>query len=165
MLDSSSAIYLAILGMLPKILEADAELIITKEIASEIAEGVEKGYKDAFIIEELIKNRKIKVKSTTTKERMKRDYNLKDADASVVALAMENDCLLATEDGTLQNLAKSLGLKITNTATLLDYAYGKGQLLKKQCLMLLELLAHYGYNKELILKVKERILTEGESDE
>ena len=164
-LDNSSAIYLAKLGMLPKLLGMQIELLTTKEIEAETKKGVEKGYRDAFIRDDFIRNKKIKITGTKIKEEIKSKYKLKDADASIIALALEKDCLLATEDGTLQSIAKSLGAKITNAAALLYYTYEKGQLRKQQCLMLLDLLEHYGYSKELTIRVREQILEEGGKNE
>ena len=164
-LDSSSAIYLAKVGLLPKLLEIGVELLMTPEISEEIRKGAGKGYKDARIIEEFIRNKDIKEIGARTKKSIVRGINLKDADASILTLALEKSCLLATEDTTLQNTAKSLGVSITNTATLPYYIYTERQMQKHQCLMLLDLLEQYGYNKEITLKMKEEILKGGEDDE
>ena len=162
-LDSSSAIYLAKTGLLPKLLEIGVELLTTSEISEEIKKGAEKGYKDARIISEFIKNEEIKEIGVKAKE--SKDIGLRGADASIVALALEKSCLLASEDTALQNTAKSLGASITNTAALLHHIYKERQISKQQCVMLLDLLEQYGYNKEIALKMKEEILKEGESNE
>lgn len=164
-LDSSSAIYLAKIGLLPKLLEIGVELLTTSEVSEEIKKGAEKGYKDARIIEEFIKNKDIKETSVKKKEGTAKNANLKGADASIMALAVEKSCLLATEDSTLQNIAESVGVSITNTATLLYHIYKENHMAKQQCIMLLDLLGQYGYNKEIILEIKEEIIEEGESDE
>ena len=75
-----------------------------------------------------------------------------------MALAVEKSCLLATEDSTLQSIAESVGVSITNTATLLYYIYKENHMAKQQCIMLLDLLGQYGYNKEIILEIKEEML-------
>lgn len=164
-IDSSSAIYLAKVGLLQKLLAMRVELLTTAEISEEIRKSAEKGYKDARIIEDLIRSKKVMETRIKTKESVKRDSSLKDADASIVALAAERNCLLATEDSTLQNVAKSLGISVTNTAILLYYIYKEGQMAKLQCAMLLDLLEQHGYNKEITLKIREEMLKEGESDE
>ena len=164
-LDSSSAIYLAKTGLLPKLLEIRVELLTTSEVAEEIKKGAEKGYKDARIIGEFIRNKEIKEISLKTKESIVKGIKFMDADASIVALALEKSCLLATEDATLQNTAKSLGASITNTAAVLHHIYKEKRISKQQCIMLLDLLEQYGYNKEIALKMKEEILNEGEKNE
>lgn len=164
-LDSSSAIYLAKIGLLPKLLEIGVDLLTTSEISEEIRKGAEKGYKDARIIGESIKNTDIKETGVKKKEGTAKNTSLKGADASIMALAVEKSCLLATEDSTLQGVAESVGVSITNTATLLYHIYKEKQIAKKQCIMLLNLLGQYGYNKEIILEIKEKIIEEGESDE
>ena len=164
-LDSSSAIYLAKIGLLPKLLEIGVELLTTSEISEEIKKGAEKGYKDARIIWGFIRNKEIKEIGVKAKESAVKGVGLRGADASIVALALEKSCLLASEDTALQNTAKSLGAGITNTAALLHHIYKEKQMPKRQCVMLLDLLEQYGYNKEITLKMKEEILKEGESNE
>ena len=87
-LDSSSAIYLAKTGLLPKLLEIGVELLTTSEVAEEIKKGAEKGYKDARIIGEFIRNKEIKEISLKTKESIVKGIKFMDADASIVALAL-----------------------------------------------------------------------------
>lgn len=156
-LDNSSAVFLAKIGLLIK-LSKFLQLITTVGIAEETNKGVEIGYRDAFIRQEMIKDGKIKIIKPNNADKIKKDYKLKEADAGIIALAFENDCLLATEDNVLQNTAKLLNIKITNTAALLYTFYTKGEISKDQCITIMDLLEHYGYNKEITLKMKEKLI-------
>ena len=162
-LDNSSAVFLAKIGLLPK-LSKFFQLIITDKIAEETRKGIEKGYRDAFIREELIKNGKILVINPKNADKIEKDHKLKGADAGIISLADEKDCLLATEDIVLQNTAKSLNIKVTNTAALVYLFYAKEEISKGQCLTILDLLEQYGYNKEIILKIKEEIVKGDENE-
>ena len=71
---------------------------------------------------------------------------------------------MATEDIVLQNTAKSLNIKVTNTAALVYLFYAKEEISKGQCLTILDLLEQYGYNKEIILKIKEEIVKGDENE-
>src|SRR3989338_7039397 len=123
--------------MLPILLEAGLNIIISKEVAEENRVGVEKGYRDAFIRKELLGSGKIRIMNAGSKGIIKKDYGMKDADASAISLAKERNAHLASEDRVMQNIAKSIGIKITNTAMLIYHAYKKKGISKNQCMILL----------------------------
>lgn len=154
-LDNSSAIFLAKLGLY-KSLEKIA-LITTKEIEQEINKGVEAGYRDAFIRRDMIKQKRISVEEVKDIA-LKEKYQLGEADRSVIALAKKERCFLATEDEQIRKIARIEGVQVTNTATLIYYLYRKNNFEKKQALELLSLLSKWGYRKESIFIIKEKLM-------
>jgi rRNA-processing protein FCF1 len=158
-LDNSSAIFLARLGLFGVL--SDITFITTKEIEQEINEGMKKGYRDAYIRKNLLKNGKIKIEKSSICG-LEEKYKLHKADMSIVALAKKHSCHLATEDQQVQRVCRIEGIKVVNTAALIYYLYKQHKIERKQGLELLNLLGKWGYKKEAIIAVKEELLGDEE---
>lgn len=156
-LDNSSAVFLAKLGLFALM---EHPFITTSEIENEIEEGVRRGYRDALIRKELIAIKKITIINPQDTTAVSQKYKLKVPDSSLIALAKERACLLATEDEQVRKIAKLESIVVTNAGALLYHAYTKGKIDKKNTLHFIELLEQSGYNKEAALKIKEKILLE-----
>jgi len=83
---------------------------------------------------------------------------MRATDASVIALAKEASAFLATEDQQMEKVCLITQTKITNTALLVYYLWKKKEFDNEHALLLLDLLIRSGYNKEICLDMKERIV-------
>lgn len=160
-LDNSTAVFLAKLGLFPLLLKQGVRFITTPEIEKEVEAGVAQGYRDAVIRKQLMEENKIKVVAAKDAEKVQRAWGLGTADASIIALAMEGDCVLATEDAALQNLAKAHGIELTIAAALVEYLYTTKGIPNDQALLLCNLLEIHRYSKSIVIKVRERIMRGG----
>ena len=157
--NTSSSLFLVKIGLIPKILQ-HFRVITSPEIEKEMKQGAELGYKDATMIAQFIAEQKIKVVDTRTSREMAKNFNLKEVDASVVALAQERSAIAATEDKQIEKICIATATPVVNTAVLLYTLWKEQELKSEQAYVLLDLLLRQGYNKEICLKIKEKIMEE-----
>lgn len=157
-LDNSTAVFLAKLGLFNNLDELS--FITTKEIEKEILDGVERGYRDAIVRKDWIEKKKIKIRQQKHTEDIVKMYHLTYADASIIALAKEEKAIIATEDDQLRKIAEIEGIPVTNVSLLIYHLFKKKSVETKKILHLLDMLERFGYRKEAILKIKEKILVE-----
>ncbi len=158
-LNSSSSIFFTKVGLFPHIFKY-FNAITSKEIYDEVMEGYDFGYKDSFIIKGYILDDKIKVVSTKSTSKISGEFGIKNADASIIALAQERGCFLATEDRQIEKICLATSVNVLNTAILIYLLWKKGEFESEQAHLLLDLLVMGGYNKEISLKIKEKIILE-----
>lgn len=156
-LNTSSSIFLIRMGLMSYLLN-HFKLITSEEIANEIKEGVEIGYRDAKILSQYLDEEKIKVIKVKETERIVKEFNIKKTDASIISLAQKLDCLLATEDRQIERISLLNGVKITNTCLLIYFLWINDEITDLQIHLLLDLLIRNGYNKEICLKIKEKVI-------
>ncbi len=157
--NTSSSLFLAKIGLIPKLLKY-FEIIASPEIYSEMKEGAELGYKDAKMIAQYLEEGKIKIVNTSTSKEISRDFSIKEIDASVIALAQEKKGVVATEDRQIEKICLMTGTSVINTAVLIYILWKEQEFSAEQAHLLLELLLRQGYNKEICLKIKEKIMEE-----
>src|SRR3989338_1885229 len=157
--NTSSSLYLTKVGLIPKLLK-HFKIIATTDIEKEMKEGVERGYKDAQMIVRYFEEEKIKVVQARKSKEISKDFNIKEIDASVIALAQEQKGIVATEDRQIEKICLMTGTPVINTAVLIYILWKEQELNAEQSYLLLELLLRQGYNKEICLKMKEKIMQE-----
>ena len=156
-INTSSSLFFTKIGLFPHLLKY-FRLVTSEEILEEVLEGQQIGFKDAKIVMQYFEDKKIDIiKTKQTKEVMK-NFKIKHEDASVISLAKELDCILATEDRQIGKISMIENVKVTNTASLLYYLYRKKEFGNKQSLLLLDLMIKNGYNKEICMKIIDKIL-------
>ncbi|MBI2148844.1 hypothetical protein HYU23_04135 [Candidatus Woesearchaeota archaeon] len=158
-INTSSSLFFIKIGLIPKLIKK-FKLITSKEIINEIKEGVDIGYSDARAINIYLEDNKIVcVEAKNTKE-ISKQFNIKETDASIIALAEEQEGLLATEDKQIEKICLIRQINITNTAVLIYYLWKNNELEFEQAFLLLDLIIRQGYNKEICIKIKEKIMQE-----
>lgn len=155
-INTSSSLFFIKIGLIPCLLR-NFKLITSKEILKEIKEGEQIGFKDAKIMMQYLDEAKIEVINAKQTQRIIKEFNIKEADASVISLAKELNCFLATEDRQIEKISLITQAKVTNTALLVYFLWQKKEFKDKQALLLLDLLIRNGYNKDVCLKIKEKI--------
>lgn len=156
-LNTSSSLFFTKIGLVSHLLRHFI-FITTPDIVKEIKQGEEIGFKDARIIKHFLEAGKIQVIKPKKTETIVKEFKIKNADASVIALAQELGEFLATEDRQMEKIGLLMQVKITNTAILLHYLWQKKEFSDVQTFLLLDLLIRNGYNRETCLKIKERII-------
>ena len=162
-LNTSSSLFFTKIGLVSHLLKHFA-FVTTPEIFEEIKIGEEIGFKDARIMMHYFETGKVKIIIAKKTEKIAKEFRIKTTDASVIALAQELGCFLATEDKQIEKICLLLQTKITNTAVLLHYLWQKDEFSDAQTFLLLDLLGRNGYNKETCLKIKEKIIGGGKHD-
>ncbi|MBI4148603.1 hypothetical protein HY490_04900 [Candidatus Woesearchaeota archaeon] len=132
--------------------------VTTDEIADEMNNGQLLGFKDARIIMQYITDARIQKSRAKKTDTVMHEFHLHRADASVIALAQEVNGFLATEDRQIEKICLITQTKVTNTAALLYHLWKHKEFSNEQTLLLLDLLTRNGYNKEICLKLKEKVI-------
>ena len=155
-LNTSSSLFFAKMGLIPHILK-EFKIITTEEILKEIKDGDQIGFKDAKIILQYIEDKKIEIIKTKKINDITKEFKIKDEDASVISLAEEQNCFLATEERQIERICMLKQIKITNTVLIIYYLWQKKEFNKDQAYLLLDLLLRNGYNNSACSKIKEKI--------
>ncbi len=114
-LNTSSSLFFTKIGLVSHLLK-HFSFVTTKEIYTEIKEGEDIGFKDARIMMHYFEARKVAVIEAKKTAQIVKEFKIKNTDASVIALAQELDCFLATEDRQIEKICLLTQTKITNTA-------------------------------------------------
>ena len=161
-INTSSSLFFTKIGLIPKLLK-NFKLITSEEVYEEIKEGEEIGFKDARIIKQYFEENKIEIIKAKKTDVIEKEFKIKKTDASIISLAQELNCYLATEDKQIEKICLITNAKITNTALLIYFLFQKKEFTNKQSFLLLDLLMRNGYNKEICLKIKEKIIQGGKN--
>ena len=156
-LNTSSSLFFTKIGLVSHLLK-HFSFVTSPEIFSEIKEGEEIGFKDARIMMHYFEAGKISLLTSKKAGKISKEFKIKITDASVIALAQELGFFLATEDRQIEKICLIMQTKVTNTAVLLHYLRQKKEFPDAQIFLLLDLLVRNGYNKEICLKIREKII-------
>ena len=120
--DAMVIIHLAKITLLEKSCNYFKKVIIPDKVYEEITAGKNKGYLELFIIDDLIKMKKIEVKKTNNKLYLKKlnEFNIHGGEAEAVALYFEERAdYLATDDDNLRRKKDVLNIKIIGTPSII----------------------------------------------
>jgi len=156
-LNTSSSLFFVKIGLVPHLLKY-FKLITSKEIFEEIKEGEQIGFRDAKLLNQYFDDKKISILKPERTQSIAKEFNIKFADASVISLAQESKCFLATEDKQIEKICLITQTKMANTASLIYFLWKKGEFSTNRTILLLDLLVRNGYNKEITLMIKEKVM-------
>lgn len=157
--DSSTLILLAKISLLRDV-TIKAKCIITSIVEEECAR---KDTYDSKLIRELIKEGLLKIVHAKPKEfaKIKEDFNIQEGEASSLALAIKENCILATDDKPTMKACIILNIDFSTAIHFVVRAYKRGLIDKSTALEKLSNLEEYGrYEPRIIEDAKKRI--EGE---
>ncbi|MBS3128438.1 hypothetical protein J4410_04800 [Candidatus Woesearchaeota archaeon] len=151
--DSTGLILLAKVGILEIFTEKN-EIIVPEKVYEEIRKGKEKGRADAFVIERLVAEKKIKVKKTkeSTKKYIEKLFNIKKGELEVIALAFKTKNSILTDDMKCIRAAKSLDLEFMNSLGVIVSLQHKGRINKSKALEAINKLEEFGWYTQEIIK-------------
>ncbi|MEF8874806.1 MAG: hypothetical protein V5A88_09105 [Candidatus Thermoplasmatota archaeon] len=157
--DASTLILLAKIELLGD-LSQELDITIPKVVEEEAT--AKKEYFDAKMIQSMIEEGKIRVKSVKkdgTVEELMGDFNMDEGEAAVLRSYKKNTAdLIATDDGQLIKAAKVMGIPFVNSISFLVRAKEKGILDEDIALEKLRKLEKFGWYKARIIEdAEERI--------
>ncbi|MBI2136021.1 hypothetical protein HYU06_03050 [Candidatus Woesearchaeota archaeon] len=156
-INTSSSLFFTRIGLLPHLLRR-FKIITTYKIYQEVKDGIDIGYRDAQILMQYFEDKKIEIFKAESTLKICNNFNIKETDASIIALAQEKNCFLASEDKQIEKICLITQTSITNTAILIYLLWQKNDFNDERVFLLLDLLLKNGYNKEICLKIKEKII-------
>ena len=155
--NASPLIFLAKIGKLD-LLET-FEIIIPKQVYSEIKEGEKSGREDSHKIESLIKNNKIKVEEIEIIAELE-EQNLGEGEKAAISLAIDKKIeLILLDERKARRVAKFYKLNPRGAIGVLTDAFRKNKISKKEFKELIQKLIKEGYriSEELIMDLLKDI--------
>ncbi len=151
--DASPLILLGKISLLTKLLEKN-KLIIPEKVYLEVIKGKEKGFLDAFLVERLVKEGKIKIEKVDKKiyEKIWKLFGLWAGEAEALGLALKTKCPLITDDKKCLNASKATNIKVITSLDVVISLFKKKQIDKNKALKALRMLEEYGWYKNDIIK-------------
>ena len=158
LIDNSTLILLAKIGMLDLVIKNIKEKIILTDIV--LKEVTIKRTEDALLIEQRIKEGKLIVISKKPRIyfSLLDDFNLGEGEAEALALAIEGKTALITDDKKAINVCKVFNVEFITTLNFIVGFNNKKIIDRETAVAYIEKLSEYGrYNIDLINKAKEDI--------
>jgi len=138
-------IHLAKIGYLSLLKDLYDEIVITDEVKVETVDrGIEKGFADAFQIQNAINDGWIKVVTLNIPDEflnMTRIAGLKTAEAAVIYHAYKNHGLALLDEDSARTLGRTLGISIRGTLGILLEGVEKRHLTREEALKALDRLS------------------------
>ena len=153
-LDTSSWTWLTQVGLINFVFKLTDDIIVPEQIHKETLRGKERGYRDAFYREELVKEgriRVIEVKKAKITRVMKESGMRNEADASVITLALDKNGFVFTEDPPIFNCCLLYGINSAKTSNLIVFLVEQNLLERKRAREILRMLEIRGYNSNAII--------------
>lgn len=154
--DSSTLILLAKISLLRSVTQ-EVKCMITNIIENEC---MRKDTYDSKIIKELINEDSLEILDVKSNElsKVKSDFNIQNGEASSLALAIKEKCILATDDKPTIKACIILNIDFTTAIHFVVRSYKRGMINKKIALEKMSELEKYGrYKTQLIEDAKQRI--------
>lgn len=158
--DACSIILLAKAEVLETVTEAHT-LTITKEVHEEVMVGKSKLFPDAFLIERLVREQKIKVISTDSRLTLKLegDFNMGSGEASVVAEGIRfPDKIVATDNRQGRMAAKINNIKVIGSIEIIVALYKSKKINKDKAKAALKALQEEGWFEPLLIEMAQEDL-------
>ncbi|MBI3027506.1 hypothetical protein HYY70_05325 [Candidatus Woesearchaeota archaeon] len=159
--DAMILIHLAKITLLKKSCEYFRNVVIPEAVCSEILLGKSKGYDDATLIMELVKNKKIKVRRMVRNNMIKRaeEFNIQGGEAQAVALYWaEKADYLATDDDNVRRKSILLGINVIGTLSIVMKLYKQKTISKEKFEESLNELRKIGWFGDVVI---DKTLMEG----
>ena len=145
-------------------LSREEELLTTKEVMGEVLRGKEKGFTDAFLIEELIEKGILKVEREAGEvEKIVRIApNLHAGEASIISLAKKLKCTAIIDEAPAREVARVLGIGVHGSLYLSILLFKKGKIEKEEVIKVFKKMVKTGWrispeDYEKILAELERL--------
>ena len=138
------------------------DAVIPEKVYEEVIKGREKGRTDSILVERLVNENKLTVKTPkettkeTTKENIRKLTGLKYGELDVISLAYKTKDTILSDDKKCINSAKALNIDFITSLDVIIVLYKKKAIDKEKAIECIEILDEYGwYSEDLIKKYKE----------
>jgi len=155
--DSCSIILLAKSTILERASEI-YKINITEDVLKEVIKGKDKMFIDALITERLIKENKLNIISYNKNiaKKLLGDFNMGIGEASTIAAALKQKCIIATDNKQGRKVATINNLNIVGSPDIIVSLWKKKKVSKEKAFESLEILKREGwYNNYIIEKALE----------
>lgn len=152
-LDTSSWTWLTQAGLMKLVFMLTDNIMVPQNVHDETLKGMEKGHRDAFFRDELVKEGKIKigeVEKDEIEDVKMRSGLREEADASVIALALKEKGFVLTEDFRIFSSCLLYGIPSAKTSDLIIFLVEKKLLNRERALEVLRMMEIRGYNSKAI---------------
>jgi predicted nucleic acid-binding protein len=136
------------------------DIIIPRKVYEEVTRGKEKGREDAFLIEKLVNENKIKIEEVDRKKssQIEQIFRLRAGENEVLTLCLEKPHVIVTDDKKCMNAVKALNKEFITTPDIIIALFDKKRIGKKDILLAFDILENFGwYKKEIIQKYRGMI--------
>ena len=157
--DATALILLAKVSVLEIFVNRN-NVIISKIVYEEVAKGKETGRKDSILVEKLVKENKLNLKTSnkSIKDSIEKLFNLKAGELEVVSLAYKTKHTILSDDKKCLSAAKALEIDFITSLDVVAALYKKRIVSKEKALECIDGLEEYGwYAKDLIRLYREVI--------
>jgi predicted nucleic acid-binding protein len=162
--DAGPLIHLAKIGLLDLLREIFSTITIPLEVGAEVVDrGKEKGFADAFLIEEAIRDGRILVVDVKMSDEfleLCRRAGVDKGEAEVLRYTKERGGLALLDDESPRDLARSLGTPVRGTLGVLVELVRKGRMAKTAALKKLDELSDLMYMSSELYKLTRKALEE-----
>ncbi|MFW6185708.1 MAG: DUF3368 domain-containing protein [Halobacteriota archaeon] len=148
--DSSPLIYLGKIGKLNLLIELFGELVIPPSVYNEVVvQGEQKGFEDAKEVKKEINNFLIQMPEQKTvkdiRDRLPSGLRLGSGEMECIALCVEREKLMLSDDEDAKKFARVYGVKGKGTLYILLRSYKQGFLSKSECIESFEAIVDAGF--------------------
>lgn len=161
--DACSMILLAKAGVLEE-LTGWKEIIVTKGVYDEVIEGKNKQLVDALVLEKLAGENKIMIDGSVHKELTKRligDFGLGIGEAESIALALNADMVIVTDNKQGRKTAKIHGLELLGSIDIITVLHKAKKIGKEKAISALKILREHGWFHDYIIEEALREVQNG----
>jgi predicted nucleic acid-binding protein len=157
--DATSLILLAKVGLLELFTNRNS-MVVPQRVFDEVVKGKDKGRVDAFSVEKLRDENKLSITfpNEETKGKIQKLFNIKGGELDVLAISLETNATILTDDKKCLNAAKALKLEFITTLDVIVALSKRGTISREGALKCIDGLEEYGwYTKDLIKIYKEAV--------
>lgn len=151
--DSCSIILLAKATILEELAKY-RKLIISEGVYNEVLKGKDEKLLDALLLERLVKEKKINLNKADKKmvNKLMNDFNLGNGEAESVALSIESDFILLTDNGQGRKVAKIYNLPLLGSTEVIVSLYKNKKIAKEKAISSLHTLRRYGWFDDYLIE-------------
>src|SRR3989344_3650252 len=156
-IDASSLILLSRASVLELFVSRN-DIIMPIVVYNEVVKGKEKGREDSMLVEKLVQENKLKLKTPrkSTKVKIQKLFNIKAGELEVISLAYKTKHNVLSDDKKCLNVAKILGISFMISLDVIMAMHKKNIISKGKVLLCIDKLEEYGwYSKDLIKHYRE----------
>lgn len=131
------------------------EVMITEGVYNEVVEGKNKKLLDALVLERLVEEKKITIETKYKKEVVQKftnDFSLGLGEAESVALALESNSIVITDNKQGRKAAKVQGLQLVGSIETIIALYKTKNIDKEKAINALKVLKRVGWFQEYLIE-------------
>lgn len=157
--DASSLVLLAKPNIITHLLKRN-KVIIPVAVYEEVIKGKEKGRYDAFLIERLVREKKLTITKVNKKlkEKVRKLFGLYAGEGEVLTLALQNKFTVLTDDRKCLNAVKAANLKFITSLDVIFALFNKKVISKQKALESFNMLEEFGWYKKKVIEKYRRLI-------